>query len=233
MPRPTAIAPTKNDAVFGRGGGSNKCRKNTCFRDLIEHHWIPYSSIAHHQTRAKKAYVKEFVIRPISEMGGRFLKFESSGCYELLPACPTDLKAIYQKISQSMRDEKKKHCATQLTNMTTKKSTKSSTKKAEKRVKRVRCSNDDSSVSTASTTSSSDSFSSEEEPSIIDYSHSPSVADAWMDIRLAPNGAFKDDEFVETSMGEDEMMALLNYESSFQGSTTEPFWLGATDETAM
>jgi hypothetical protein len=102
-------SPSKFDAVFGRGGMKNVLRKDSLFRQLIVAHWKDYCAIINHLSETKRAFVREKVIKPILEQGGHFLVFSGKDPYELLPANKGDLAALYIKIGQCLRDEKKKN----------------------------------------------------------------------------------------------------------------------------
>ena len=98
---PTA-EPNLADAVFGPGGKFNAIRRDGLYRYLIKSNVEPYYELKEHSEKC--AYVKERIIDVISRSGGRFLEQNEDG--ELIEV--TDQTKIFRKVSQALRDLKKK-----------------------------------------------------------------------------------------------------------------------------
>ena len=86
---------TKDDVLFGRGGGTNRHPGNIYFRDLVSEQQPAYVQAR----KSDKTLIAKSIVAKIRESQGRFLKVISKGVYEDV----NDKKAA-EKTSQALRE---------------------------------------------------------------------------------------------------------------------------------
>jgi hypothetical protein len=97
---------SRNVVFYGSGETNNQRRKtnNPLYRKLLEQNWLMYSKVPNNK-KLKESYVWNNIIQPIMKDGGRF--YNSSGMI-IDEYAEESRKVLLTKVSQALRDYKKK-----------------------------------------------------------------------------------------------------------------------------